>query len=61
MDKIRSTFAKYQKEVYAEKPRYVSSEKVAKYKRLSEDEIDKMQNSNNFDDIGEAVFYKEKF
>ena len=61
MEKLRTTYLKYQSEILAPNPRFVSADKTNKIIRLADSELQKMRVSQNFTNYDEAAFYKEKF
>jgi hypothetical protein len=39
MDKLRTSYKKYQSEVFADKPRFIAPDKVSKYSQMAQQEL----------------------
>lgn len=58
MDKLRTSYKKYQSEIFAPNPRFVDPEKAAKITKMADNELEKMRSTQNYANYDEAVFYK---
>ncbi len=58
MDKLRTSYKKYQTEIFGTKPRFVASDKSAKLSAMADSELQQMRTNQDFTNYDEAVFYK---